>query len=252
RHAASLHFLEGVSDRGVRPAGLPDGNHVARLDRERRDVDLLAVHREVAVAHQLPRLRARGREAKAIGDVVQPPLEQLQQRLAGDAARPLRLLEVAAELVLQHTVNALDLLLLTQLHPVARELLLPRLPVLPRREVPFLDGALLRVAALTLQEQLHPLAAAQAADRSNVSSHSISRNHESRIANQTRRRLVGRQPLCGIGVTSRIDFTSMPIVCSARIADSRPDPGPFALTSTDRSPHGFAVFPALLDARSRA
>src|SRR6266436_51884 len=28
----------------------------------------------------------------------------------------------------------------------------------------------------------------------------------------------------GIGVTSRIDFTSMPTVCSARIADSRPEP----------------------------
>jgi len=41
--------------------------------------------------------------------------------------------------------------------------------------------------------------------------------------------------LCGIGVMSRIDFTSMPTVCSARIADSRPDPGPFTLTSTDRS-----------------
>ena len=28
-------------------------------------------------------------------------------------------------------------------------------------------------------------------------------------------------------MTSRIDFTSRPTVCSARIADSRPAPGPF-------------------------
>ncbi len=42
----------------------------------------------------------------------------------------------------------------------------------------------------------------------------------------TRRRLGERQPLCGIGVTSRIDFTSMPTVWSARIADSRPAPAP--------------------------
>src|SRR6185436_17617690 len=52
----------------------------------------------------------------------------------------------------------------------------------------------------------------------------------------TLRRFVGRQPLCGMGVTSRMDFTSIPTVCSARIADSRPDPGPLTLTSTERRP----------------
>ena len=40
--------------------------------------------------------------------------------------------------------------------------------------------------------------------------------------------------MCGIGVTSRIDFTSRPTVCSARIADSRPDPGPLTRTSSER------------------
>src|SRR5690606_31697010 len=101
------------------------------------------------------------------------PLEQLQQRLAGDAARPVRRLEVAAELILQHPVDALDLLLLAQLHAVAGELRLPRLSVLPRREVAPLDRALLRVAALALQEQLHALAAAQPADGPRVSRHVI-------------------------------------------------------------------------------
>src|SRR5207249_11824184 len=61
----------------------------------------------------------------------------------------------------------------------------------------------------------------------------------------TRRRFGGRQPLCGIGVTSRIDFTSSPTVCSARIADSRPEPGPFTRTSSDRMPTVFAALPAL-------
>src|SRR5213079_3751233 len=61
----------------------------------------------------------------------------------------------------------------------------------------------------------------------------------------TLRRFGGRQPLCGIGVTSRIDFTSNPTVCSARIADSRPDPGPFTRTSSDRMPTVFAALPAL-------
>src|ERR1041384_7925042 len=170
RHAATLHFLERVRDRRVLAAAGPDRHDIARLDRERRDIHLLAVHDEVAVADQLPRLRRGRREPGAIGDVVEPPFEQLQQRLAGDAARPLRLLEVAAELILEHAVDALDLLLLAQLHAVAGQLLLARLPVLPRREVALLDRALLGVAALALEEQLHPLAAAQAADRSNVSS----------------------------------------------------------------------------------
>src|SRR5437868_9644589 len=61
----------------------------------------------------------------------------------------------------------------------------------------------------------------------------------------TRRRFGGRQPLCGIGVTSRIDFTSSPTVWRARIADSRPEPGPFTRTSSDRMPTVFAALPAL-------
>ena len=36
----------------------------------------------------------------------------------------------------------------------------------------------------------------------------------------------GRQPLCGNGVTSIISVTSIPEPCTARIADSRPLPGP--------------------------
>src|SRR5438128_1595775 len=70
------------------------------------------------------------------------------------------------------------------------------------------------------------------------------RHRYARQLPQTRRRLVGRQPLCGIGVTSRIDFTSRPTVCSARIADSRPEPGPLTRTSSERMPTVFAALPA--------
>src|SRR6185369_6676817 len=129
------------------------------------------VDEEVAVPHQLPRLRPRGRQPEPVDHVVQPALEQLQQRHAGDAARALRRLEVAAELILEHAVDALDLLLFAQLQAVAGELRLPRLAVLPRREVALLDRALLGVAALTLEEQLHRLAAAEPADRTNITSH---------------------------------------------------------------------------------
>src|SRR5688572_1062920 len=239
RHAASLHFLERVEHRRHLVAALPHGDHVARLHRERRDVHLAAVHREVTVANQLARLGARGRQAQTVGDVVEPALQQLQQRLAGDPAGPLGLLEVAAELVLEDAVDTLDLLLLAKLHAVAGQLLLPRLAMLPGSEVALLDRAFLGIAALSLQEELHAFAAAQAADTSDITSHSItleSTNSPTDAPAQTRRRFVGRQPLCGIGVTSRMDFTSIPIVCSARMADSRPEPGPFTRTSTERRP----------------
>src|SRR5271157_2866589 len=48
----------------------------------------------------------------------------------------------------------------------------------------------------------------------------------------TRRRFGGRQPLCGIGVTSRITTICNPAAARARTADSRPEPGPLTRTST--------------------
>src|SRR5215510_14812501 len=53
---------------------------------------------------------------------------------------------------------------------------------------------------------------------------------------QTLRRLGGRQPLCGIGVTSRMDLTSTPAAASAWMADSRPEPGPCTRTCTRFTP----------------
>src|SRR5215211_7351484 len=53
---------------------------------------------------------------------------------------------------------------------------------------------------------------------------------------QTLRRFGGRQPLCGIGVTSLIDLTWSPAAASAWIADSRPLPGPCTRTCTRRTP----------------
>src|SRR5215216_4706845 len=58
---------------------------------------------------------------------------------------------------------------------------------------------------------------------------------------QTRRRLGGRQPLCGMGVTSVIALTSSPADCSERIACSRPAPGPLTKTSTWRIPCSIAL-----------
>src|SRR6266849_6898710 len=60
--------------------------------------------------------------------------------------------------------------------------------------------------------------------------------HARRTIHYTRRRLRGRQPLCGIGVTSRIDVMVKPAACRARSADSRPDPGPATSPSSVRMP----------------
>src|SRR3954471_19348103 len=62
---------------------------------------------------------------------------------------------------------------------------------------------------------------------------------------QTLRRLGGRQPLCGTGVTSWMVPTSRPAACSDRIAVSRPEPGPFTNTSTLRMPCSWARRAAL-------
>ena len=51
--------------------------------------------------------------------------------------------------------------------------------------------------------------------------------------------------MCGIGVTSRMARTSSPAVCKARIAESRPEPGPFTLTSRVRIPASRARFAAV-------
>jgi len=51
--------------------------------------------------------------------------------------------------------------------------------------------------------------------------------------------------LCGIGVTSLIMLTSRPAVCSARIAASRPAPGPLTYTSTVLRPCSIAALAAV-------
>src|SRR6185295_16788942 len=109
-------------------------------------VQLLLVHAHVTMAHELARLIARGAEAQAIDDVVEPSLELAEQQLAHDALLARRTIEGQAELALLHAVQALHLLLLAQLQAVALELALHtrRLPVLAGGIVALLDGALLR------------------------------------------------------------------------------------------------------------
>src|ERR1039458_4267513 len=191
-----------------------------------RNVHLLAVDHEVAVADQLAgHVPALGK-AGPVHDVVQAALQDLEQVLAGHAPLACGFLVVAVELPLEDAVNPAGLLLLPDLEQVLA-LLGPVAPVLTRRIGPDLDRALRRVTLGALQEELHLLAAAKLAVRACVSSHL-------RATPQTRRRFGGRQPLCGTGVTSWIEPTSRPVACSDRMAVSRPDPGPLTNTPTLR------------------
>src|SRR6266705_678562 len=215
---------------------------VVLADPVGRDVDLPAVHREVAVRYQLAGHVAALGEARAEDDVVQAALKQLEHGLAGPAVLAGRLHVVAVELPLQDAVDPAGLLLLPDLRQVVA-FLGPVPAMLARRVRPDLDRALRRVALGALQEELGLLPAAQLAVRAGVSSHlSLSPwvGSGGKHGPQTRRRFGGRQPLCGTGVMSWIEPTSSPVACSDLMAVSRPEPGPLTKTSTLRMPCSIA------------
>src|SRR4051794_8986760 len=80
--------------------------------------------------------------------------------------------EIAAELPLQHAVVVLDLLLLAQVGAIVGRL--AALGVHARRRVATIDRALGCVAAGRLEEELHPLAATEAANGSSDAGHGSS------------------------------------------------------------------------------
>ena len=168
---------------------------------------------------ELAGLTARGREAQAHEDVVQPRLQHLQEVLARDAGLTGGLLVVVAELLLEHAVVAAAFCFSRSCTRYSDCFWRPR-PWSPGRVRATLDAALVREAALALEEELLSLAAALLALGSGIASH------------QTRLLLRGRQPLWACGVTSRTPVTSRPAACRERMAVSRPEPGPFTKTST--------------------
>src|SRR5581483_3186108 len=154
-----------------------------------------------------------------VDDVVEPRLEHAQEVLAGDPVQPVGFLVVRAELLLEQAVVPARLLLLAKLEQVLG-LLDPAAAVLARRIAAALDRALLRQAALSLEEELHALAPAELAGGTAIPCH------------QTRLRFRGRTPLWACGGTSLTPTISSPAAWSERIAVSRPEPGPLTKTST--------------------
>src|SRR5690349_13054719 len=88
---------------------------VVLADPVGRDVDLPAVHREMAVRYQLAGHVAALSETGAVDDVVQAALEQLEHGLTGTAVLAGGLFVVAVELPLQDAVDPAGLLLLPDL-----------------------------------------------------------------------------------------------------------------------------------------
>src|SRR5580693_5382560 len=176
--------LQGVhvaADREILAGTALEGDGVALADPVARNVHPLAVDQHVPVADELARLAAAGSPSGPEDHVVEAQLEVAQQVLAGDAGLAARLLVEVAELLLQEPVDPPGLLLLAQLGQVLRALPHAVTAVLTGRvgaAVPvghrLGDGALERVAALALQEQLRPLAPAETADGSGVSGHDSS------------------------------------------------------------------------------
>src|SRR3954453_4439400 len=212
-----------VADHLGRTGPCLDRDHVVRTDLVRGHVHAPPVDGPVTVQDELAGLAPGAREAEPHQDVVEPALQESQQVLTRHAVLAARLVVVVAELLLEHTVVAAGLLLLAQLQAILRLLRAPA-AVLARRVRAPLDAALVRQAALPLEEELHALAAALLALCTSVSRH------------QTRLRLRGRQPLWAWGVTSRMPVTSRPAAWSERIAVSRPEPGPFTNTPTRSRP----------------
>src|SRR5579872_1872155 len=140
-------------------AALGDGDHVARTHEERRNVDLAAVHQEVTVRDELARLRAGAGQIQTVDDVVEAPLEQLQELRARGALLARRFAEIVLELALHHAVKAAHLLLLAQLAAVFADLLAAlALSLLTGGRAAALDRALLGQAAIAFEEQLDLLA----------------------------------------------------------------------------------------------
>jgi len=109
---------------------------------------LFPIDLEVAVIHELPSLSARCRQVKAVDDIVEPYLDELQQVGTRHAAAALGFLDIVAEWGLKDSVGPLHLLLFPQLTAVVGDLLLHPLAVHAGRIVSALDATLLAVAAL--------------------------------------------------------------------------------------------------------
>src|SRR5205807_10171701 len=83
----------------------------------------------------------------------------------------------------------------------------------------------IRHTLVAFKKKFYPLTPAKFADGAGITGHLVTPPH-THLTGYTRRRLGGRPPLCGTGVTSVIGVILSPVDCNARIAPSPRDSGP--------------------------
>src|SRR5215475_15826424 len=106
RRATSSNQFECTDDLNILFHFLFDANLVPGCNLIGRDVDLLAVHDNVAVPYKLSCLSVTGGESQTDEDVVQTPFQLCQQVLTGDALLTGGTLEIGTELILEDAVDA--------------------------------------------------------------------------------------------------------------------------------------------------
>ena len=152
----------------------------------------------MAVADELAGLGAGGGPAGAVDHVVEAELEEPEHVLAGDAGATAGLVVEVAELLLGEAVGEAGLLLLLQLEQVLARCCRGGGCGRARREGRGASRG--RSVSPLVPKMLVPRRRETRALGSGVTSHA-----------QTLRRLGGRQPLWGTGVTSLMPVTSMPV-----------------------------------------
>ncbi len=182
-----------MGDTQLVTAFFTNGNDITGLHLEGRNVHGLAINTDCLMGNQLTRLGTSRAEAHAVNHVIQTALQQLQQVLASSAFTAGGFLVVAAELTLEHAVDATNFLLFAQLSTVIGQAS-TTLAVYTRRGFDVALG--FERAYTTLQKEIGAFTTRQFALGTNITSHfSLSPDY-------TRRFFGGRHPLCGIGVTS--------------------------------------------------
>ena len=130
----------------------------------------MAVEGEKTMADKLAGLVAGIGESEAVNNVVQAAFEKNEQVGTGDALLHISLGKIAVELTFQQPVSTTRLLLLTKLGRVFGNLLAGT-AVLAGSQRPAIKSALAGEAAITLQKELAPLTAADAALSFSIFSH---------------------------------------------------------------------------------
>jgi len=168
----------------------------------RRNVDTLAVYKDVSVCHQLSCKGSCRRKSHSVNHIVKSSLQKRDQIFSRVAFHSVGIFEEPSKLLLRDTVHILRLLLFTQLKSVLTDLR-SALAVLTRRVRSLVDRAF------------------------SCSIFSTGPLYRAISSPYTRLRLGGLHPLCGSGVISFRNSTRIPSVAPTLFtAVSRPLPGP--------------------------